>query len=58
MNQFFTPLFLFRRLIYVLVLVLLKDYPSIQVTVCVVKTLGILLFIIYNMPFKEKMLNF
>ena len=29
MNQFFTPLFLFRRLIYVLVLVLLKDYPFI-----------------------------
>jgi hypothetical protein len=26
--------------------------------VCVLKTLGLLLFIIYNLPFHEKMLNF
>ena len=26
-NQFFTSLFLFRRLIYVMILVLLKNYP-------------------------------
>jgi hypothetical protein len=58
MNQFFTPLFLFRRLIYALVLVLLKDYPLIQVIVCVLKTFGLLIFIVYNLPFTDKMLNF
>jgi hypothetical protein len=58
LNQFFTSLFLFRRLIYVLILVLLKNYPALQVTLCVLKTLSLLLYILFTLPFNTKMLNF
>lgn len=58
MNQFFMTMFLFRRLVYVVILVLLKDYPVVQVALCVLSTLSLLLFIIQQMPFHERMLNY
>lgn len=58
MNQYWMSMFLFRRLVYVMILVLLKNYPQLQVTLCVFKTMAILFFIIRNMPFHSKMLNY
>eukprot|EP00347_Sterkiella_histriomuscorum_P004248 403361179 len=57
-NQMYIPIFLFRRLTYVFILVLLKDYPTYQLTACVFKNFCYLMFFVTQMPFKEKMLNY
>ena len=48
------PLFLLRRLEYVLVQIFLNEYPLIQVSLNTIFTFGILIFLLIYRPFKDK----
>ena len=61
-SQYYT-VFFFRRLLFVIILFVLKDYPIIQLFLCEVLMCSViykqmLLFIIFTMPFCEKALNY
>ncbi|CDW75881.1 UNKNOWN [Stylonychia lemnae] len=49
--------FLFRRLLYIWILVLLTGYPALQIMLCILKTIGMLSYLIYVQPFKNKINN-
>ncbi|CDW83584.1 UNKNOWN [Stylonychia lemnae] len=49
--------FLFRRLLYIWILVLLTRFPALQIMLCILKTIGMLSYLIYVQPFKNKISN-
>ncbi len=47
MPQLHFPVFLFRRHAYILILIIGIEYPTMQITLCVLKTLAMLGFLIF-----------
>lgn len=57
MKQLHFSVFLFRRLVYILILILGKDYPWLQISLCVVKTFLMAAFLVIVQPFDTPLAN-
>eukprot|EP00347_Sterkiella_histriomuscorum_P023780 403333415 len=56
--QYHFSIFMFRRLTYIVILVLLADYPLLQIVLCAFKTLLMVIYFIVIQPFESKLTNF
>lgn len=52
------PVFFFRRLVYAFILVFLTNFPFLQLCLCIITTIGVILYTAILQPYKTPLSNF